>query len=95
MVEGGRAMLENVWPDLAIDAAKGLLAGSASLAVQWLAPKLRVVIGRLRARRATRRRNLALELAKCSKKRDAELIKPIHLASALHRALRALCRRRR
>jgi len=43
-------MLETVWADL----AKGLLAGGASLAVQWLVPTLLALVRRAQARRAAR-----------------------------------------
>jgi hypothetical protein len=43
-------MWENLWPDLAVYFVKGLLAGGASLALQWAAPKTRRALKRLRAR---------------------------------------------
>jgi adenylate cyclase len=43
-------MWENVWPDnIAIDCAKGLLAGGASLALQWIVPRTIHVLKRFRA----------------------------------------------
>jgi adenylate cyclase len=48
-------MLDTVWPDLASDCAKGLLAGGASLVVQWLVPSVLAMVRRAQARRAARR----------------------------------------
>jgi adenylate cyclase len=43
-------MWENVWPDnIAIDLAKGLLGGGASLALQWIVPRTIHVLKRFRA----------------------------------------------
>jgi adenylate cyclase len=42
-------MWQNVWPDnIAIDCVKGLLAGGASLALQWIVPRTIRVLNRLR-----------------------------------------------
>jgi hypothetical protein len=43
-------MWENLWPDLAVYLVKGLLAGGASLAFQWVAPKSFHALKRFRAR---------------------------------------------
>jgi hypothetical protein len=43
-------MWENLWPDLAVYLVKGLLAGGASLAFQWAAPKSLHALKRFRAR---------------------------------------------
>jgi adenylate cyclase len=43
-------MLEYLWPDLAVDFARGLLAGSASLALQAVAAKAHRAVKRFRAR---------------------------------------------
>jgi len=45
-------MLEDVWPEIGKVCATGLLAGAASLAFQWIAPKAARVVRRLRASRA-------------------------------------------
>jgi hypothetical protein len=92
LVEGRLAMLESLWPDVARDAAKGVLAGGASLAVQWLAPKLVMLIRRARARLAARRVSRAREATRGTEV-DPQLPEPIY-ASALRRTLRALGRRR-
>jgi adenylate cyclase len=44
-------MWDDVWPSIAYDCLKGLLAGGAVLAIQWAANTARDVVGRLRARR--------------------------------------------
>ena len=43
-------MLEDVWPELAKAFATGVLAGGASVLVQWIAPKAVRTLRRLRAR---------------------------------------------
>jgi len=47
-------MWEESWPYLGNDCVKGLLAGGASLALQWVARKALQVLRRLRARRLAR-----------------------------------------
>ena len=44
-------MLEGVWPELAKVVATGMLAGGASIAVQWLAPKAIAALAPRRARK--------------------------------------------
>ena len=44
-------MLEDVWPEIGKACATGLLAGAASLAVQWMAPKAARVLRSFRASR--------------------------------------------
>ena len=87
-------MLESLWPDLARDAAKGVLAGGASLVVQWLAPKLVMLIKRARARFALRRVNRAHDATRRTEDVDAQFPGPIYHTSRLRRALHALSRRR-
>jgi class 3 adenylate cyclase len=43
-------MLEELWPDIGKAWVTGLLAGGASLAVQWIAPRMALAWRRLRAR---------------------------------------------
>jgi len=48
-------MWEYFWPDVAFDVVKGLIAGSASLALQVVAPRTLRALKRLRARWSARK----------------------------------------
>jgi len=48
-------MWEYFWPDFAFDVVKGLIAGSASLAFQAVAPKTLRALKRFRARWSARK----------------------------------------
>ena len=57
-------MLEEVWPDIGNAWVSGLLAGSGSILVQWVAPRAARLLGRLRGAEPPRlERRLAAILA--------------------------------
>jgi adenylate cyclase len=56
-------MLEDVWPEIGNAWVSGVLAGSGSILVQWLAPKAARLLRRLRADRLRLERRLAAILA--------------------------------
>src|SRR5689334_6426790 len=56
-------MLEDVWPEIGNAWVSGVLAGSGSVLVQWLAPKAARLLRRLRADRLRLERRLAAILA--------------------------------
>jgi adenylate cyclase len=56
-------MLEEVWPEIGNAWVSGVLAGGGSILVQWLAPKARALLKRLRADKLRLERRLAAILA--------------------------------